>query len=222
MSAGRTAGNVTRRKTYQRDPPSVRAASSKRRSSCRSAASIVRIKNGIATNVWARTTPLVENGSVTPNHRSRYWPNNPRRPNEKNSATPPTTGGSTIDKVHRARTAARPGKSTLASNHANGTPNTSDNAVAHSEHWIESTNAVRTESVVRTSHASPHGTRQSKPMNGSAKNAIATPASTSTGSGSTRIDTRRPARLGSVAAVTSSRNRSSTESPDRRVTSRSR
>ena len=81
-------------------------------------------RNGIATNVWASTTPAVVNGRRMPNQRSRYWPTSPRRPRAKNSATPPTTGGSTIDSVHRARTTPRPGKSTRASSQASGTPNT--------------------------------------------------------------------------------------------------
>ncbi len=34
----------------------------------------------MATKVWATTTPAVENGSVIPNHSSRYCPTSPRRP----------------------------------------------------------------------------------------------------------------------------------------------
>ena len=60
-------GNVTRRNTYQGEPPRVRAASSKRESNCRNAASTVRTRNGIATNVWATMTPHVVNGSMNPN-----------------------------------------------------------------------------------------------------------------------------------------------------------
>ena len=58
----------------------MRAASSKRVSSWRKAASTVMTRNGMATNVWATITPAVVNGSVKPNQRSRYWPTSPRRP----------------------------------------------------------------------------------------------------------------------------------------------
>ncbi len=74
------AGSVTRRNTYQREAPSVRAASSNRVSTWRNAASTVITRNGMATNVWATTTPAVVNGKVMPNQRSRYWPTRPRRP----------------------------------------------------------------------------------------------------------------------------------------------
>src|SRR5688500_10053585 len=114
-------------------------------------------KNGMATNVCASTTPDVVNGRRTPNHSSRYWPNRPRRPNEKNNATPATTGGSTIDSVHSARTAPRPGNGTVASNQASGTPNTSASTVAVSEVRSESHNASRTERSPSTSPSDDHG-----------------------------------------------------------------
>ena len=62
----------------------------------------------MATNVSARITPAVVNGSVMPNHRSRYCPTSPRRPNATSNATPPTTGGSTIGNNASARTNDRP------------------------------------------------------------------------------------------------------------------
>ena len=61
-SAGPIAGKVTRRNVYQREAPSVRAASSNEVSSWRKAASTVTTKNGMATNVCAMTTPAVVNG----------------------------------------------------------------------------------------------------------------------------------------------------------------
>ena len=63
------AGSVTRRNTYPREAPSVRAASSKRVSIWRKAASTVMTRNGIATNVWATITPAVVNGRLMPNQR---------------------------------------------------------------------------------------------------------------------------------------------------------
>src|SRR5262245_41808325 len=96
----------------------------------------------MATNVWATTTPVVVNGSVNPNQRSRCWPSNPRRPRAENKATPATTGGNTIDSVHKARTRPRPGNATRSSNHASGTPNTNAATVAHNEHHNDNRNAV--------------------------------------------------------------------------------
>ena len=121
----------------------------------------------------------------------------PRRPSAKNRATPPTTGGSTIDSVHSARTAARPGNCTRASSHASGTPNRIENPVAHSEHTIDSRSAVRVVSSVRYCQTSPHGARQIRPTSGSAKNTIARIASTNTGHG---IRARRTRGAGCGAA----------------------
>ena len=98
-------------------------------------------RNGIATNVWATTTPAIVNGKRMSNQRSRYWPTRPRRPSAKNSATPPTTGGNTIDSVHSARTAPRPGNETRASSHASGTPNNADSPAAHSDETSDRRNA---------------------------------------------------------------------------------
>src|SRR4051794_37867904 len=122
----------------------------------------------MATNVWAKITPCVVNGRRKPNQSYRYWPNRPRRPNEKNRATPPTTGGSTIDSVARARTTPRPGKPTRASSQASGTPKTIEITVAHNEHHTESHSARRTSGSVRTSHTVLHGARHTKARNGRA------------------------------------------------------
>ena len=62
------------------------------------------------------------------NQRSRYWPTSPRRPNENNSATPPTTGGSTIGRIANARTIALPAELDRASSHAIGRPNSTERA----------------------------------------------------------------------------------------------
>ena len=71
------SGSVTRRKISSRPAPSVAAASSNRVSMPRRAPSTVITRNGIATNASATTTPGVVNGSVMPNHASRYWPTMP-------------------------------------------------------------------------------------------------------------------------------------------------
>ena len=70
----------------------------------------------------------------------------PRRPSAKNKATPPTTGGNTIDSVQSARTMLRPRNFTRASSHARGTPNTTESAVAHNEQISDNLSAVSDES----------------------------------------------------------------------------
>src|SRR6185503_14870007 len=94
--------------------PSARAASSYRRSIDRSPASTVRTRNGIETNVAARIAPVVVKGMRIPNTESSAWPNRPRRPKAKRSATPPTTGGRIIGRVVSARTTSRPRNGTRA------------------------------------------------------------------------------------------------------------
>src|SRR4051794_12012986 len=121
-------------------------------------------------------TPLVVNGKRKSNHLSRYCPNKPRRPNEKNRETPATTGGSTIDSGHRGRAALRPGNLTVGSNHASGTPKNRGSAGAAREHLIKSHSAVRTDGWLTPPPPCPQAPRHSSPMNGKAKNAIATHA----------------------------------------------
>ena len=87
-------------------------------------------RNGIATNVSAITTAVVVNGMVTPNVASSQLPTIPCRPSTRNSATPPTTGGSTSGTVTRARSSVRPRARERASTQASGTPRTSDTSVA--------------------------------------------------------------------------------------------
>lgn len=72
-----------------------------------------------------------------------------------------------------------------------------DNAVAAIEVSIESRSAVRDDCVVRSDHASVHGTRHKSPMNGSAKNTIAITASAMIAAGGRRkpTDRRRDLRV---------------------------
>ncbi len=113
------------------------------------------------------------NGRRKSNQRSRYWPNRPRRPKEKNSATPPTTGGSTIDSVHSARTTPRPGeldpRQQPGQRHAE---HERDTPVAHSEQRSTATARCARRRSVSTSQAALHGARHSSPTNGSAKKAM--------------------------------------------------
>lgn len=108
----------------------------------------------------------------------------PRRPSEKNNATPPTTGGNTIESMHNARTTARPGNSTRASNHARGTPNTIEIKVAQSEQINDKRSAMSALWSVRYRHACDHGALHNRPKSGNAKKRTASAASANTGTGS--------------------------------------
>ena len=66
----------------------------------------------------------------------------PRRLKAASRATPPTTGGSTSGSSTRPRTRARPGNGTRASTQASGRPNSTDSAVAPSEHTSDSRSAL--------------------------------------------------------------------------------
>ena len=101
-----------------------------------------------------------------------------------------------------ARTTPRPGKSTRASSHASGTPNTNANTVAAKEHLIDSHKAVRTASSASTLHVVLHGARHNSPRNGSEKNAIATTAMNSAGTGRRSFPIPRRTRRGVAAALT--------------------
>ena len=65
-SCGAIIGSVTRRITYQGDPPSAAAARSYRRSMLRKPLSVARTISGIATNVVAKIAPAVVNVSWIP------------------------------------------------------------------------------------------------------------------------------------------------------------
>src|SRR5262245_32610761 len=154
---GAMAGSVTRRNVSQRDAPSVAAASSNRGSALRKAPSTEITRNGIATNASATTTPVVVNGSETPNHESRYWPRIPRRPRTSSNATPPTTGGSTSGTVTNARNTPRPGRSLRASSHASGTPSTRQTTVARLAQTSDRSSACPTSSLNSCSPNVDHG-----------------------------------------------------------------
>ena len=155
-------------------PPSVRAASSKRRSSWRSAASTVITRNGIATNVWATTTAavrerqpdveppvevLAERGRAG---RTRRTARRRRRP-----AAAPSTACTA--RARRRGPGTRRGPAATPAARRTGSRARSPTA----SRPIDSRSAVRTRVLGEVrSHASPHGARHSRPRNGSAKNAI--------------------------------------------------
>ena len=124
----------------------------------------------MATNVSASTTPAVVNGSRTSNHWSSHWPARPRRPRASRSATPPTTGGSTMGSRTSARTTLRPGNSMRASSQASGTPSTIERPWPQSEHTSESRSASRTDGSPSTPGRSRHGARSNSPRVGRTKN----------------------------------------------------
>ncbi len=84
---------------------------------------------------------------------------------------PPTTGGSTIGKVVKARRRLRPGNATRAYTHASGTPRTSATAVADKDAINESFSASIVSGADRAVTASPHGDRTISPTSGTMKNA---------------------------------------------------
>src|SRR6266511_2821749 len=182
-SDGPLTGSVTRRKTSQRPAPRVAAASSKRRSIERSPASTVTTRKGRATNASASTAPAVVNGRVTPSARSSHIPASPRLPNASSSATPPTTGGSTMGSVVSARTRFRPGKATRASRNASGSPSSSDTATAPSEHTSDSRSAVRTSGLARSRGRLRQVVRPSSPASGTTRNATPNAAGTTNAAG---------------------------------------
>jgi hypothetical protein len=108
----------------------VAAASSNRASAARSAPSTLITRNGMATNVSAMTTAVVVNGMLTPRCSYSGRPRMPCRPITRNSATPPTTGGSTSGTVTSARSTDRPRMRERASTQAIGTPSRSETTVA--------------------------------------------------------------------------------------------
>src|SRR5438105_15791204 len=124
----------------------------------------------MATNVSARTTPAVVNGSETPATAS-HEPSRPLRPNASSSAMPPTTGGRTIGSVVNARTTVRPRKPTRAYPHASGTPRTRASAVAESDAARDSLSASRVSGDASARAASPHGVLTTSPISGATKKA---------------------------------------------------
>ena len=125
------SGSVTRRRTYQREAPSVDAASSSRSSRPRSPASSASTASGNDTNVAASTAAPVVKVSWMPNHSYNHDPRIPfRRPNAASRPTPATTGGITSGRTTIARTRVLPGKVLRTRTHASGNPRTKEIAAA--------------------------------------------------------------------------------------------
>ena len=94
-SAAPASGTVIERNSCRSDAPSTRAASSMSRSTPAIPVRADRMKNGADTNVWARITATVVNGTENPSS-SNGAASNPRRPNTSSRASPATDGGNTI------------------------------------------------------------------------------------------------------------------------------
>jgi hypothetical protein len=187
---GATRGRVTRRNVVHRSAPSVAATSSKRASAARRAPSTLITRNGMATNVSASTTAVVVNGIVMPNASSSHDPTIPFRPSTRNSATPPTTGGSTSGTVTSARSTLRPRTCDRASTQASGTPRTSDSRVARVAETRDNRSACPTPGAASCSPTDDQGARTSRPTSGRTRNATPRAAGTSSGAG-TRAPSRR-------------------------------
>ena len=168
------AGSVTRRKAYQRDAPSVRAASSKRPSNWRSEASTVSTRNGMATNVWATITPQIVNGSrnVEP----------PVEPLAEQAAPPEREeqGGAGDDRrQHHRQRAQGPHEAAAGEADPRQDPRQRDaedeRQRGGGQRACGSTATARCGRPPRRGRPSSvlHGSRHSSPMNGSAKNSDA-------------------------------------------------
>src|SRR5438132_3707702 len=196
---GRTSGRVTLQSTVHRLAPSVRAASSNRVSMERSPASTVITRNGIATNVSAMMAPAVVKGRWTPKVVASHPPTRPRRPKASSSATPPTTGGSTIGNTVRARNTDRPGKVSRAKVQASGTPRVIAIAVAENDASNDKRKAASTSAEPNCCQADAQGVRSSKPSSGMMKNAAPALARMTIGRGAEGRSLRR-LRVGKAIA----------------------
>src|SRR5437879_1249937 len=199
MRDGRTSGRVTLQSTVHRLAPSVRAASSNRVSMERSPASTVITRNGIATNVSAMMAPAVVKGRWTPKVVASHPPTRPRRPKASSSATPPTTGGSTMGNTVRARNTDRPGKVSRAKVQASGTPRVSAIAVAERDASNDKRKAASTSAEPNCCQADAQGVRSSKPSSGMMKNAAPALARMTIGRGAEGRSLRR-LRVGKAIA----------------------
>ena len=92
---GQHKGKVIVRKVRQRPAPSVRAASSSRRSTDSSDSRIARTASGKAITAAASAAPVQRNSRVTPNQRSSGPPIGPAGAKAISSTQPVTTGGTT-------------------------------------------------------------------------------------------------------------------------------
>jgi len=158
-----------------------------RRSAEESAPSTVITRNGMATNVFARITPHVENGKTNPVALASGSPTAPRRPKANSRAAPPTTGGSTSGKVTTARSSDRPRNSTRLSVQASGTPSTAAHRAAATDVISDNRSASTTTSSVSSEPRSVHGVTPNRPISGRTNSAAPITASTSRMAGGRRI-----------------------------------
>ena len=201
------AGRVTRRNTYQRDAPSVRAASSKRVSSWRNAASTVMHEERHGDERLGdddpggrerqrEPEPAVEvladagrGGRASRTARRRRRP--AAAPSTACTAPAPGRGPGTP-----------PGRAATPAARRTATPR----AVAHSEHHNDSRSAVSALSEVRIDQTSPHGAFHNSPRNGRAKKAMAMiRRGRGAGTGSRSLPDPAVGRDGVAAAAPSSR-----------------
>ena len=103
------------------EAPSTRAASSRSRSTPASPVRAERMKNGAETNVWARITATVVNGTEMP-RSPKGAESSPRRPKTRRRASPATAGGRTIGRSTIASTRPLPRNRRRARTTASGKP----------------------------------------------------------------------------------------------------
>ena len=120
-SAAPASGTVMDRNRWRSEAPSTLAASSRSRSTPAMPIRAERTKNGAETNVIARITAIVVNGTEMPRN-SNGAASRPRRPNTRSSASPATDGGRTIGRSTTASTTPLPRNWRRASTTANGRP----------------------------------------------------------------------------------------------------
>jgi hypothetical protein len=122
-------------------------------------------------------------GNAKPVSRYSGRPSSPARPSTVNSATPPTTGGSTKGMVISARRSAAPGRPGRASIQASGTPMSSTMITETVAVIKDSCSACKAPAPVSTVAASVHGARITSPTSGKIKKSKATAAGTASSSG---------------------------------------
>src|SRR5579862_1744031 len=115
---GSASGSDTVAKTNSADPPSVRPATSRRRSIDANDRRIARTISGKPMIADASAAPVQRNANTMPNQRSRKPPIGPCVPNSTSSAKPTTTGGSTSGRCTIASNSVFPGNDARASRYA--------------------------------------------------------------------------------------------------------
>ena len=218
-NAGASNRNVTRENLFVEDNPITAADSSNLGSILRSPLSTAITKNGNATNASATITPSGENVSCKPNKLYSVEPSNPfDLPYAPSSATPPTTGGSTMGSITNARTSDRPLNAMRARTQASGSPSNTTKQVAITDVTSDNRSASDAGPSTRLPNNPRHATRRISPTSGSKRKISPSAAPTKTKPG-VLLATSRPLAL---LMVSENQNLSEFSSPVRTTRSRQR